>query len=161
MPQKPPVAKTPADRLRIKRIYEDARASDGKRLLVDRIWPRGVSKDRARLQGWEKDIAPSDDLRHWFHTNPDQWDAFRTRYREELTSKDDLLRTLVGYASDGVVTLLYASKDKAHNNAVVLRDYLRQRMSQEDGGSTVSGLTAPTGGALTAATGRKGGYHER
>ncbi len=157
MPQNPPVAKTPADRLRIKRIYEDAHASDGKRILIDRIWPRGVAKDRAQLQGWEKDIAPSDDLRHWFHANPDQWGAFRTSYREELASKDDLLATLVGYAKDSTVTLLYASKDEDHNNAVVLRDYLRQRLSQKNGASTASGCATAAG---TQPAGHKGGYHE-
>ncbi|TDE37566.1 DUF488 domain-containing protein [Antarcticimicrobium sediminis] len=161
MPPSPPLASTPADRLRIKRIYEDAHPSDGKRILIDRIWPRGMSKDRARLQGWEKDIAPSDDLRHWFHANPDRWGAFSARYRNELASNDDLLRRLVEYAKDSTVTLLYASKDEAHNNAVVLRDYLRHRIAREGGGesgSTVSGLTAPTEGAQFA--GCKGGCHE-
>lgn len=124
MPTRPPVPDDPADRIRIKRIYRAARVSDGRRILVDRLWPRGVSKDRARLSDWSKEIAPSDDLRQWYHENPERWDGFRTLYERELADKDDLMRELAGYAQDGVVTLLYASKDEAHNNAVVLRDRL-------------------------------------
>lgn len=124
MPTRPPVPDDPADRIRLKRIYRAARVSDGRRILVDRLWPRGVSKDRARLSDWIKEIAPSDDLRQWFHENPERWDGFRTLYERELADKDDLMRELAGYAQDGVVTLLYASKDEAHNNAVVLRDRL-------------------------------------
>ncbi|SMX48921.1 DUF488 domain-containing protein [Maliponia aquimaris] len=131
MPERPPIPETPAERIRIKRIYRAVRVSDGKRILVDRLWPRGVAKDRARLAEWIKEIAPSDDLRHWFHDNPDQWDDFRTRYEAELDGHDDLVRDLAGYAQDGVVTLLYASKDEDHNNAVVLRDYLRRWLEQE------------------------------
>lgn len=124
MPTRPPVPDDPADRIRIKRIYRAARVSDGRRILVDRLWPRGVSKDRARLSDWTREIAPSDDLRQWFHENPERWVGFRTLYERELADKDDLMRELAGYAQDGVVTLLYASKDEAHNNAVVLRDRL-------------------------------------
>ncbi|WP_417522633.1 DUF488 domain-containing protein [Marinovum sp.] len=131
MPQRPAVPDTPAERIRIKRIYRAARVSDGRRILVDRLWPRGVEKDRARLTEWFKEIAPSDDLRHWFHDSPGQWDAFRTRYEAELDAHDDLVRALAGYAQDDVVTLLYASKDEDHNNAVVLRDYLRRWLEQE------------------------------
>ncbi|WP_417606849.1 DUF488 domain-containing protein [Primorskyibacter flagellatus] len=125
MPARPPVPETPAERIRIKRVYRAARVSDGKRILVDRLWPRGVAQDRARLFNWCKDIAPSDGLRHWFHANPDHWQGFRTRYEAELATRDDLTRELTGYARDDVVTLLYASKDEEHNNAIVLRNYLR------------------------------------
>ncbi|SMC83100.1 DUF488 domain-containing protein [Primorskyibacter flagellatus] len=125
MPARPPVPETPAERIRIKRVYRAARVSDGKRILVDRLWPRGVAQDRARLFNWCKDIAPSDGLRHWFHANPDHWQEFRTRYEAELATRDDLTRELAGYARDDVVTLLYASKDEEHNNAIVLRNYLR------------------------------------
>ncbi|GAA6201246.1 DUF488 family protein [Aquicoccus sp. SU-CL01552] len=131
MPTRPPVPDTPAERIRIKRIYRAARVSDGKRVLVDRLWPRGVAKDRARLFDWYKDIAPSDALRHWFHANPGQWQEFSTRYRAELATRCDLVRALAGYAQDDVVTLLYASKDEDHNNAIVLRDYLRQWLEGE------------------------------
>jgi len=129
MPTRPPIPEDLARRIRVKRIYRAARVSDGKRILVDRLWPRGVAKDRARLFAWRQEIAPSDDLRLWFHAHPDQWEAFVTRYREELAANGDLARELAGYAEEGVVTLLYASKDEAHNNAAVLRDYLRQQIS--------------------------------
>lgn len=122
----PPIPDAPGARIRVKRIYRAARMSDGKRILVDRLWPRGMAKDRARLFQWCKEIAPSDALRHWFHDHPDQWQAFSTRYQAELAAHDDLVRELAGYARDGVVTLLYASRNETHNNAIVLRDYLRQ-----------------------------------
>ncbi len=126
MPPVPPVPDHPADRIRVKRIYRAVRVSDGSRVLVDRLWPRGLAKDRVRLHSWCKEIAPSDELRRWYHANPDAWQEFTARYREELSHKDDLVRELAGLAADGVVTLLYASKEEEHNNAIVLRDYLRQ-----------------------------------
>jgi len=129
MPARPPVPEDLARRIRIKRIYRAARVSDGKRILVDRLWPRGVAKDRARLFAWRQEIAPSDDLRLWFHAHPARWEEFVTRYHGELAAKDDLARELAGYAEEGVVTLLYASKDEAHNNAAALRDYLRQQVA--------------------------------
>ena len=131
MPERPPIPDTAAERIRIKRIYRAARVSDGKRILIDRLWPRGVAKDRARLAEWVKEIAPSDDLRQWFHDNLDQWDGFRTRYEAELDEHDNLVRDLAGYAQDDIVTLLYASQDEDHNNAVVLRDYLCRWLKQE------------------------------
>lgn len=130
MPPRPSVPEDPAGRIRVKRIYRAARVSDGKRILVDRLWPRGISKDRARLFCWLKQIAPSDDLRHRFHDNPDLWDEFRECYLRELAEKDDLVGELAGYAQDGVVTLLYALKDEERNNAVVLQEYLRHRIAQ-------------------------------
>lgn len=132
MPPRPSVPSDPGERVRIKRAYRAVRVSDGKRILIDRLWPRGVSKDRVRLHGWMKEIAPSDDLREWFHDHPDAWGEFRSRYEVELTEKGDLIRELVGYAKDGVVTLVYASKDEEHNNAVVLRDHLRRQFAQEE-----------------------------
>ena len=134
MPKRPPVPDAPAERIRIKRIYRAARVSDGKRILVDRLWPRGVAKDRARLFRWYKDIAPRDALRHWFHANPDLWQEFCTRYSKELAQQDALVRELAGFAQDGVVTLLYASKDEDHNNAVVLQNHLRRWIGQNGGG---------------------------
>ena len=133
MPPRPSVPDDPAERIRIKRIYRAARVSDGKRILVDRLWPRGVSKDRARVDIWARDIAPSDDLRRWFHDNPDRFDEFRERYLQELAAKDDLAQELAGYAQDGVVTLLYASKDEERNNAVVLQQVLRDRIARPGG----------------------------
>lgn len=134
MPERPPVPDDPGERIHIKRIYRAARVSDGKRILVDRLWPRGVSKDRARLDAWMKQIAPSDDLRRWFHANPDAWDRFTARYEAELAEHDALLRDLAGYAQDGVVTLLYASKDETLNNAIVLQDTLRRWLKREGQG---------------------------
>lgn len=128
MPERPSVPDNPAERLRIKRIYRAARVSDGKRILVDRLWPRGIAKDRARLFDWCKDIAPSDALRRRFHANPDAWEDFRTRYVAELDQRDDLVRQIAGYAREGVVTLIYSAKDEEHNNATVLRDYLVARL---------------------------------
>ncbi|MCB1380149.1 MAG: DUF488 family protein [Alphaproteobacteria bacterium] len=128
----PPVPETPGERIRVKRIYRAARVSDGKRILVDRLWPRGIAKDRARLSCWYKEIAPSNDLRHWFHGHPDEWRAFCSRYRAELDTHDNLVRELAQSAREGVVTLLYASKEETRNNAIVLRDYLRQWLDREE-----------------------------
>lgn len=132
MPARPPVPDTPAERIRIKRIYRAARVSDGKRILVDRLWPRGVAKERARLFCWCKEIAPSNDLRHWFHDRPDDWQAFTMRYQAELADSSELIRLLAGYAREDVVTLLYASKNETQNNAIVLRDYLRRWLEREE-----------------------------
>jgi uncharacterized protein YeaO (DUF488 family) len=117
----------PAERIRTKRIYRAARNSDGNRILVDRLWPRGMSKERARLGGWEKGVAPSDDLRKWFHNNKDGWHEFKARYEAELKERDAELDALTALARAEVVTLLYASADDEHNNAVVLRDVLIER----------------------------------
>lgn len=121
------------DRIHIKRVYDAALASDGKRILIDRLWPRGVSKTRADLFDWCKEIAPSDELRRWFHADPTRWDMFVTRYRAELAQHDKLLGRFADYASEGEVTLIYAARDEIHNHAIVLRDYLRQWMSKNEG----------------------------
>ncbi len=130
MPPRPSVPDDPAERIRIKRIYRTARVSDGKRILVDRLWPRGVEKDRARLFCWCKEIAPSGDLRHWFHDNPDRFDEFRERYLRELATKGDLVGELAAYAQDGFVTLVYVSKDEEKNNAAVLQECIRHRIAR-------------------------------
>ena len=109
----------------LKRAYEKASLSDGFRVLVDRLWPRGISKDAARIDFWLKDLAPSDELRRWFHAHRDQWLAFRKRYLAELGSADSAgaLNQIYQLANQRKkVTLVYASKDQEHNNAVVLRD---------------------------------------
>lgn len=131
MPERPSVPADPAERIRIKRIYRAARVSDGRRILVDRLWPRGVAKDRARLFDWCREVAPSDALRRRFHADPDAWEDFRARYLAELGQRDDLVRQIAGYARDGVVTLIYAAKDEDHNNAAVLRDHLVARLRQD------------------------------
>lgn len=130
MPSAPPMPDAAADRIRVKRIYRAARVSDGKRVLVDRLWPRGMSKDRARLHSWCREIAPSDDLRRWYHAHPDQWEDFVARYRHELTLKDDLTSDLASMAVDAVLTLLFASSAETRNNAIVLRDHLRHRLEE-------------------------------
>ncbi|HEY6006790.1 MAG TPA: DUF488 domain-containing protein [Geobacteraceae bacterium] len=110
--------------LRAKRIYEPPAPEDGRRVLVDRLWPRGVSKDAARVDEWLKEIAPSDDLRTWFGHDPAKWEEFRVRYREELRSHAEVLERLRREAKQETVTLLFAAKDEAHNNAVVLKEVL-------------------------------------
>jgi len=111
----------------VKRIYEKPAVKDGTRVLVDRLWPRGVSKQRAALHAWLRDLAPSDDLRHWFHARPDDWGAFRKRYMKELArpEAEDALRRLYKLAFlRKRLTLLYASKNSVHNNAIVLKELL-------------------------------------
>lgn len=112
-----------------KRIYDDADNSDGQRVLVDRMWPRGVSKERAALDHWYKDIAPSPDLRSWWDHDPDSFDEFAHRYEQELSDEDhaDAVDQLIELIHDhDRVTLLYAAKDESVNHAQVLQDYLRR-----------------------------------
>jgi uncharacterized protein YeaO (DUF488 family) len=108
-------------RVKIKRAYETSKASDGTRILVDRLWPRGVSKRKAAIDEWMKDIAPSTALRKWFAHEPSRWQKFRARYRAELKRKPELLKRLRMLARLGSVTLVYSAHDKMHNNAIVLK----------------------------------------
>ena len=110
----------------IKRIYDPAAASDGHRVLVDRLWPRGVKKEDAQINTWLKDVAPSHELRKWFGHDEAKWAEFAERYRAELCEPEQAaaLTALRAYASDGDLTLVYSARDGAHNNAVVLRDLL-------------------------------------
>ncbi len=110
--------------LRIKRVYEERSDTDGRRILVDRLWPRGISKERAGIDLWMKDIAPSDGLRRWFGHDPSRWEEFKTRYLGELEEKQDLLADLRKMDREGTVTLIYAAKDMDHNNAVVLKEVI-------------------------------------
>jgi len=109
-------------RVRIKRAYERADDDDGYRVLVDRLWPRGVSKEKAHLDAWLKDIAPSTELRRWFGHDPARWDEFERRYRAELDEpeRSQLVEALAERATHGPVTLIYGARDTAHNEAVVL-----------------------------------------
>ena len=109
----------------IKRVYEAPEPTDGTRVLIDRIWPRGLTKEKAALDLWLKDVAPSTDLRKWFGHDPARWDAFRRRYRDELDAMPDAVARLRDLAKQGKLTLLYGAHDEAHNNAVVLAAYLR------------------------------------
>ncbi|TRC91630.1 DUF488 domain-containing protein [Mesorhizobium sp. WSM4310] len=113
--------------LMVKRIYEPAAADDGQRVLVDRIWPRGVSKEHAALALWLKEIAPSDELRKWFGHEPVRWAEFQKRYRVELDRNEEAVTQLRDLLREGKVTLLYGAHDGAHNNAVALAEYLRGR----------------------------------
>jgi len=110
--------------IRTKRVYELPSKDDGKRVLVDRLWPRGLSKEKVAIDDWIKEIAPSDDLRKWFGHDPARWQEFRKKYREELRSKPELIAKLKGESKEGTVTLLYAAKDTKHNNAVALKEMI-------------------------------------
>jgi|SRR5690606_14820814 len=111
-------------KIKIKRIYEDASSGDGYRILVDRIWPRGVSKEEAKLDDWKKEIGPSNELRKWFGHVPDKFDEFAKRYTKELEAKKEDLIGIRKLAKDRTVTLLYGAKDTEHNQAVVLQKLL-------------------------------------
>ena len=113
--------------LRVKRIYEDPAPDDGARVLVDRLWPRGVSKSRGQLDAWLREIGPSDELRKWFGHDPSRWDEFADRYAAELDKKPELVEELEALATNGRVTLLYSARDEHHNQAVVLESYLKER----------------------------------
>ncbi len=107
------------------RIYDDPRDDGSYRVLVDRIWPRGISKDDARLDDWLKDLAPSNELRKWFGHDPEKWPEFRKRYFGELRPKDEIISKLLEMEKEhGHVTLLYAAKDEEHNNARALMEYI-------------------------------------
>lgn len=110
--------------IQLKRIYDPADASDGFRVLVDRLWPRGLAKVRAAVDLWARDVAPSTELRQWFHHEEANWDEFVRRYRDELSSNPDAVAALRRQCAGRVVTLLYGAKDETHNQAVVLRDVL-------------------------------------
>lgn len=110
-----------------KRIYEPSDPADGYRVLIDHLWPRGVSKERAQLDEWARDLAPSDELRRWFGHVPERFPEFRSRYRAELEERSDHLDELRRRARRGRVTILYAARDSEHSNAAVLAELLRKR----------------------------------
>lgn len=120
-------ARFPASHIVLKRAYEPADASDGSRVLVDRLWPRGVAKADAKLDAWMKEIAPSTELRKWFGHDPARWEEFQARYREELDAHGDLIADLRTLARKGRLTLVYSARDEARNDAVVLRERLLGR----------------------------------
>jgi uncharacterized protein YeaO (DUF488 family) len=113
--------------IRIKRIYEPFSKEDGARILVDRLWPRGISKDKAKIDLWLKEIAPSDELRKSFCHDPEKWEDFKKRYRKELEGKDELLKKIRQFEKErGTVTLLYSAKDEEHNQAVALGEIIQE-----------------------------------
>ncbi len=112
--------------IRLRRAYDDPAVNDGFRVLVDRIWPRGISKDHLKLDDWLKAVAPSDELRKWFSHEEGKWPEFRRRYAAELDDKQDVLAPLLTRLRENRrVTLVYGSRDEEHNNAVVLKSYLK------------------------------------
>jgi uncharacterized protein YeaO (DUF488 family) len=123
--------------IRLKRAYEPAARSDGYRVLIDRLWPRGVSREQARLDRWERELAPSAELRQWFGHEPSRFDEFRRRYIEELRHQRPRLTVLRRLARDGTLTLVYAAHDSEYNDAVVLAAVLRSGLPRPRHGSAV------------------------
>jgi uncharacterized protein YeaO (DUF488 family) len=117
----------PAMNIRIKRVYEEADKNDGKRVLVDRLWPRGLTKEKAKVDLWLKDVAPSTELRKWFAHDPARWPEFKTRYREELKKNKEQVSLLEKEVAKGPVTLVYGARDQEHNEAVVLQELLESK----------------------------------
>jgi uncharacterized protein YeaO (DUF488 family) len=114
--------------LKLKRAYDPVSKTDGSRFLVERLWPRGVSKTTLRVEAWLKEVGPSTELRKWFGHDPDKWRRFRARYFRELDARPEAWRPLVSAVRRGTVTLVYSSHDAQHNNAVALQEYLRARI---------------------------------
>ena len=119
--------------IRIKRAYEPRSRGDGRRILVERLWPRGMTKDSLDAHAWTKEVAPSAELRKWFGHRVKRWPEFRRRYIDELNAKSEVWTPILGAAKRGTVTLLYSARDIEHNSAAVLRDYLARRLSRQRG----------------------------
>ncbi len=113
--------------IQVKRVYEPPRPEDGVRFLIDRLWPRGVKKEEAALEGWLKDVAPSDALRRWFQHDPARWEEFLVRYFTELDGRPAAWEAILRAARQGAVTLLFAARDVDRNNAVALRRFLEEK----------------------------------
>ncbi len=113
--------------IKLKRVYGQPSADDGYRILVDRLWPRGLTKEKAALDLWLKDVGPSNELRKWFGHDPVLWDEFKRRYFQELAEKTALIQQIQEKADAGMVTLVYAAHDSEHNNAVALAEYLAKK----------------------------------
>ncbi len=113
--------------IKLKRVYESAHKDDGHRVLVDHLWPRGLSKDKGKVDWWLKEIAPSDDLRKWFGHEPEKWEEFKRRYFLELDDRADVVNELAEKAASEQITLLFAAKDEQFNTAVALKEYLEHR----------------------------------
>jgi len=113
-------------KIKIKRAYEPSHKDDGVRILVDRLWPRGLTKEKASVDLWLKEIAPSTELRKWFAHDPKKWKSFRGRYETEIRHNDDLIKVLKDKAREGTVTLIYGARDQKHNEALVLKQFLEK-----------------------------------
>jgi uncharacterized protein YeaO (DUF488 family) len=116
--------------IRIKRIYETPARDDGFRILVDRLWPRGLSKDKAKVDLWLKDIAPSNDLRKWYAHDPKKWVEFKKKYFKELDNRKELVHQILKRVKEGMVTLLFGSKEEKFNNAVALKEYIETKAKE-------------------------------
>jgi uncharacterized protein YeaO (DUF488 family) len=115
--------------LKIKRVYENASAGDGVRFLVDRLWPRGIKKEDLKMKAWLKEVSPSPDLRKWYSHDVAKWEEFQQRYRAELKSNPKAWQPILEVARQGNVTLLYSAKDTEHNSALVLKEFLKEKVS--------------------------------
>jgi uncharacterized protein YeaO (DUF488 family) len=132
--------------LKLKRAYEPASKDDGKRYLVERLWPRGLSKKALHLDAWLKDVAPTTELRQWFGHDPEKWARFRARYFRELDVHPESWRPILAAARGRAVTLVYSSHDQEHNNAVALREYLQGKQRRRQPPSTAQRLPVSTEG---------------
>lgn len=119
-------------KIKTKRVYEETSESDGVRILTERLWPRGVSKERANLDKWMKGVAPSHDLRKWFDHDPDKWEEFKEKYRQELFGSGHVESLLKIIKENETVTLVYASKDEKYNSTVLLQDFLNDLLENHD-----------------------------
>lgn len=111
-------------KIKIKRVYEKSDKQDGIRILVDRLWPRGLTKEKAAIDVWLKEVAPSTELRKWFGHDPDKWNEFKKKYRQELKTNKEQVDELKRQAKKGIVTLVYGARDEEHNEALVLKEWL-------------------------------------
>lgn len=123
---------TQIGQIKVRRAYDTAAPDDGRRFLVDRFWPRGISKERAQVERWLKEAAPSADLCRWFDHDVERWEEFRQRYRAELDAHPEVVEPLLEAARQGDVTLVYGARDTEHNQAVVLKEYLEERLTRAE-----------------------------
>jgi uncharacterized protein YeaO (DUF488 family) len=141
--------------IRIKRTYDPAEPRDGRRFLVERLWPRGMKKESLIMEAWLKEVAPSTELRKWFGHQPERWTEFQKRYRQELRANPHAWRGLLEASKRGTVTLLYSAHDTEHNGAIVLRDFLvarqRRRVAVAAGSSTARSRTSANSSAHSRA----------
>jgi len=114
--------------IQLKRVYEKASPNDGKRILIERLWPRGLRKDEARIDEWLRDVAPSPELRQWFEHDPAKWNQFKEKYWRELAKKQDLVFKLAQECREKKVTFVFASKEERYNNAVALKEYIEKQL---------------------------------
>ncbi|MCI0664826.1 MAG: DUF488 family protein [Acidobacteria bacterium] len=117
--------------IKLKRAYEQPSRNDGLRILVERLWPRGISKEKAEVHMWLKEIAPSTELRKWYGHDVSKWGEFQKRYRAELKEKEDLVKELEKQARKNTITFVYAARDEEHNSALLLREYIAGRLKQK------------------------------